>query len=169
MTHALYLLSVWLHILAATVWVGGMLFLVLVIVPWMRSGAREDAARMLRETGERFRNVGWSCFGVVVVTGTYNLWIRGVRLSDLGDGEWWSSPLGEAIFLKLLVFGLVLIISAIHDFVVGPRATVEIAADPQSAAAQAHRKRASMLGRLNVLLALILVGLGVVIVRGTPW
>ena len=56
--HALYLLSVWIHILAATVWIGGMSFLVLVVVPWLRRGGRVEAAVFLRETGERFRNVG---------------------------------------------------------------------------------------------------------------
>ncbi len=79
---ALYLLSVWIHILAATVWIGGMLFLVLVVVPWLRKGKRPDAAVFLRETGTRFRNVGWICFALLAVTGTFNLWMRGVRLSD---------------------------------------------------------------------------------------
>lgn len=77
--HALYLLSVWVHILAATVWLGGMLFLVLVVVPWLRKGGGTDAAVFLRETGERFRSVGWGCFFVLLITGTFNLWFRGVR------------------------------------------------------------------------------------------
>ena len=47
-----------LHILAAIVWIGGMSFLVLVVVPWLRKkGGGTDAGRFLRETGERFRNV----------------------------------------------------------------------------------------------------------------
>ena len=115
--HALYLLSVWLHILAATVWIRGMSFLVLVVVPWLRRGGRVEAAVFLRETGERFRNVGWSCFLLLAATGTFNLWVRGVRLSDFGRAEWLTSPFGKTVLLKLGVFALVLTVSAVHDFV----------------------------------------------------
>lgn len=166
--HIAYLLSVWIHIVAATIWVGGMLFLVLVVVPWLRRGGRVDAAVFLRETGARFRNVGWGCFGVVLLTGTFNLWARGVRLSDFVREEWLSSPFGKTVVLKLLVFAAVLTISAMHDFAVGPRATAAIARDPRSEHAAAMRRRASLLGRANVVLALVLVGAGVMLVRGTP-
>jgi hypothetical protein len=57
----------------------------------------------------------------------------------------------------------------VHDFVVGPRATRAIAADARSPAAQRERRRASVLGRLNVVPALLLVGAGVMLVRGVPW
>ena len=167
--HALYLLSVWIHILAATVWIGGMSFLVLVVVPWLRRGGRVEAAVFLRETGERFRNVGWSCFLLLATTGSFNLWVRGVRLSDFARAEWLTSPFGKTVLLKLGVFALVLTVSAVHDFVVGPRATRAIAKSPQSAEAQCERRRASLLGRVNVVFALILVAAGVMLVRGVPW
>ncbi len=166
--HLLYLVSVWLHILAATVWIGGMAFLVLVVVPWLRSGARTNAAAFLRQTGERFRNVGWICFGVVLVTGTFNLWMRGVSLSDFTRAQWLLSSFGKAVVFKIATFVLVLIISSIHDFVVGPRATIAIAEDPTSAQTRFLRRSASLLGRINVLLALALVAAGVIIVRGVP-
>jgi putative copper export protein len=167
--HALYLLSVWVHILAASVWIGGMLFLVLVVVPWLRRGGRKEAAVFLRETGERFRNVGWTCFGLLLVTGTFNLWMRGVRLGDFTRAEWLSSPFGKTVLVKLSAFALVLAVSAVHDFVVGPRATRAIAAAPGSAASRLARRRASRLGRINVALALVLVAAGVMLVRGVPW
>lgn len=167
--HALYLLSVWVHILAATVWVGGMAFLVLVVVPWLRKGGRSNAAIFLRETGERFRTVGWICFLVLLITGTFNLWVRGVRLSDFGRAEWLQSPFGKTVVVKLSVFLLVLLVSAIHDFIVGPNATKAIALDANSAQSAIERRRASRLGRINVILALILVAAGVMLVRGVPW
>jgi hypothetical protein len=79
-----------------------------------------------------------------------------------------ASPFAKAVVLKLCVFALVLVVSAVHDFQVGPRATLAIETDPRSGRAETLRKRASLLGRANVLLALVLVALGVVIVRGWP-
>jgi len=167
--HLLYLTSVLIHILAATVWIGGMLFLVLVVVPWLRQGDRANAAVFLRETGTRFRNIGWTCFGILLVTGTFNLWVRGVRFSDFISAEWLSSPFGKTVVVKLVAFAIVLMVSLIHDFVLGPRATAIIAAAPRSPEAQIARRHASLLARVNVVLALILVAAGVMLVRGTPW
>jgi len=164
----LYLASVWLHILAATVWIGGIFFLVLVVVPWLRSGTAEDAGTFLRETGERFRFVGWICFAVLLVTGSFNLWVRGVRMAHLVDPAWWSSSLGSAALLKLLLFAAVVVVSAVHDFSVGPRATLEMQHDIGSPESRRLRRQASLLGRLNGVLALLLVALGVALVRGWP-
>lgn len=169
MVHRLYVVSVWIHILAVTVWLGGMLFLVLVVVPWLRTRARPEATALLRDTGERFRSVGWICFVVLLITGTFNLWARGVRVSDFGRLEWLQSPFGKTVLVKLVGFSLVLLVSAVHDFYLGPRAVRVIEADPHSRAAQIARRRASMLGRVNVLLAVILIGAGVMLVRGVPW
>lgn len=166
----LYLLSVWTHILAATLWIGGLFFIVLVVVPWLRRGGEGavDPGAFLRDTGERFRSVGWICFALLLVTGTFNLWVRGVRLDPLLDPGWWTSPLGIAVALKLVAFSLVLVVSAVHDFVLGPKATEVMRTAPRSADALRLRRQASLLGRLNGVLALVLVALGVVIVRGWP-
>ena len=164
----LYLASVWLHILAATIWIGGMAFLVLVVVPYLRKGDRAKAAALMRDTGTRFRDVAWVCFAVVLVTGTYNLWVRGVRLGSFSDPTWRASPFGRVVSLKLAVFTAVLLLSAAHDFVLGPRATRALVEDPASNKAESLRRMASVMGRVNVLFALLLVALGVVIVRGWP-
>lgn len=149
------------------IWVGGMLFLVLVVVPWLRQG-KTDAAVFLRETGQRFRNIGWLCFALLLLTGTFNLWVRGVRLTSFVDPAWLGSAFGKTVLVKLGVFALVLVVSASHDFVLGPLATRAIEADPSSATAQRLRRRASLLGRVNVVFAIVLVALGVMLVRGVP-
>ena len=78
--------SVWLHILAAAAWLGGMVFLALVLVPVMRrSEYRQQASRLVHLTGVRFRTVGWICLGVLVATGFANLWYRGIGWAALSN------------------------------------------------------------------------------------
>ena len=166
--HALYWLSVWIHILAAITWVGGILFLVLVAIPWMRSGDRSQAVRFLRATGRRFRNIAWICFAIVAATGTFNLWFRGVRFATFARPEWRASPFGSAVIAKLSVFALVLLVSGLHDFVVGPRAARAMEQSPAAAETSKLRALASRMGRANLLLALALVGIAVALVRGWP-
>ncbi|HSC89960.1 MAG TPA: CopD family protein [Polyangiaceae bacterium] len=167
--HTLYVLSVFLHIVSATIWMGGMLFLVLVVVPWLRAEGRGRAGAFLRETGERFRSVGWWCFAVLAVTGAFNLHVRGVGLTTLVQGEFWRGSFGRTLGLKLALVVTVWGVSWVHDFVVGPRATRLIEAAPQGPEANRVRKLASRLGRINVILGLLIVLLAVMLVRGVPF
>lgn len=166
--HALYLFSVFLHIVAAIIWVGGIAFLVLVVVPWLRTNGQAIAPSFLRDTGMRFRRIGWHCFATLVVTGAFNLWIRGVTWASFGDPVWLTSPFGYAVLTKLSIFGCIVAVSLIHDFLVGPRATKALASGAPAAEVALLRKRASMLGRLNGILALAIVLAAVVLVRGAP-
>lgn len=141
-----YILAVWLHILAAVTWIGGMFFLVLVVVPWLRGGGGGiDAARFLRETGRRFRNISWICFGIVLTTGSFALGMRGVRPSSFVDPDWLDSSFGRLVLLKLAVFTIVIFVSMVHDLVIGPRATYAIAVDPRLDTTAAIRRRATLL------------------------
>ncbi|MBP8808036.1 MAG: CopD family protein [Kofleriaceae bacterium] len=166
--YALYLASVWLHILAVVVWLGGAAFLVLAIVPYLRKGDRQTAGALLRDLGLRLRTVGWSCFAILTVTGTYNLWLRGVSLGDLFDPTWRRTALGAAVTYKLLGFFAILGLSIAHDFFLGPRAAERAAAGAAPAELERLRRWASWLARVTVVVALGMVALGVIIVRGWP-
>lgn len=165
--HTLYLVSVWLHILAATIWIGGMAFFVVVLVPLVRRPElSKHAGAVVHWVGIRFRAVGWTCFAVLVATGSFNLYARGVRLSDLGSKSFWSSDFGSALAIKLTLVAVILVISALHDFWIGPRATQLMREQPVSPRAARLRSAARWIGRANLLLALGVVALAVVLVRG---
>lgn len=164
---ALYLLSVWTHILAAAVWLGGMLFLVLVLVPVTRRPAyRGIAGELFHWTGVRFRWVGWICLGLLILSGAFNLYYRGIGWSTLGDWAFWTGFFGRTLGYKLILVAAILLASAYHDFLIGPRATLAWQADPGSADARRLRRQASWMGRLNLVVGLIIVLLAVQLVRG---
>lgn len=131
-----------LHVLAAVTWIGGMIFIALVLVPVTRRlGDPALRARLVHQVGVRFRTVGWIALGLLTLTGLGNLWQRPYLLS------------APRLHWKLGLVVLALVLSALHDFVLGPRAGLP-GADP------ALRVRASWLARVNLLVVLVVVVLG---------
>jgi len=137
------LLVRWLHVLAAIVWIGGMLFIALVLVPVTRRLPDPALrARLVQEAGRRFRTVAWIALGLLFATGLANLWLRPYLLA------------APRFHWKLGLVVLALVLSAVHDFVLGPRAG-------RPGAHPSARVRASWLARVNtiVVLAVVLLGL----------
>jgi len=170
----LYQLSVFLHILSAVIWIGGMLFLALVVVPVTRPLPPGERAALVGAVGRRFRAVGWACIAVLLVTGVVNTGYRGVTLENLFTAALWSSPFGTTLALKLGGVAVMLALSVYHDFAIGPRSVrvLEQATVPGSAAlAEARRLRrlASIVGRAEAILALVVLVLAIMLVRGVPW
>lgn len=165
----LYLLSVLLHVLAAITWVGGMIFLIVVLVPILRDPALQDRARtIIQISGQRFKRVGWAALMVLLVTGITNVIFRGIAPAFVTE-DFWQSPLGTLFACKLVLVVLVLTLSAIHDFWIGPKAGLAWKQDPTSAGTYRLRYTAAWIGRVNFLLSLLIVAIGVMLFRGTPW
>jgi copper resistance protein D len=168
--HGLYLISVWLHIMAAVVWVGGTIFLVIVLVPAIRRPQFAGvASALIRFTALRFRWVGWVCFAVFLFTGLLNLVARGIGWQELRDAVFWQGSFGRTLAIKLIVVTTILAISGFHDFFLGPRAAAAWESDAASAETLRLRRQAVQFGRLNLLLALTAIILGIMLVRGAPW
>lgn len=162
----LYILSVWLHIIAAAVFVGGMVFLTVVLVPLLRRPEYKDvAASLFHRTGVRLRWVGWATLALLVLSGFLSLVFR-VGLPEIARLEFWLSPFGEALGIKVLLVAIILILAALHDFVIGPKATALWMANPTSREAMKMRRISGWIGRANLILTLIVIALAVVLVRG---
>ncbi len=166
---SLYIVSLWLHILSATLWIGGSLFLTVVLMPVVRQWEHEHSMDLVLRTARRFLWIGWSCFGVLILTGAFNLVYLGIGWEQLLGATFWQSPFGEVLAGKLALVLLILVLSATHDFILGPLTTRRIERDPTSEEAQRLRLLARWVGRVNLLLGLIVVGLAVMLGRGWPW
>ncbi len=120
---SLFLLNVTVHILTAMLWVGGMMFLSMVVVPAMRQMEPPQRARLFSVVGRQFRWVGWASIGLLVVTGVINLGYRGVGWAELSSGGFWDTTFGSRLAIKGVLVGAMLVLSALHDFVLGPGAS----------------------------------------------
>lgn len=161
-----YYVNVSLHVLAAMLWLGGMLFLAVVGAPVLR--AVEPAAlrqRLFDQLGRRFRTVGWITVAIAVVTGVINLHYRGwLHWHGVWDSPaFWATRTGMALAIKLAFTALMLGVEGYHDFVIGPRAG---AVKPGSPAAAQLRRQASWLARIAGLSGVVLVCAAVVLTRG---
>lgn len=160
-----YHLNVIVHLLAALFWLGGMFFLALVGAPVLRE--LDDPrlrGRLFAALGRRFRTAGWWAIAVLVVTGTLNLHFRGLlRVEVLGDGTFWAGDYGTALAWKLGAVTAMIVVSALHDFVLGPRASADTDGDARSGSS---RKLASWLARANALLGIVVVIAAVYLARG---
>ncbi|MET0902574.1 MAG: CopD family protein [Acidimicrobiales bacterium] len=94
-------LRVFLHIVAAAVWVGGQITLA-GLVPTLRS--IDPAAP--RQAARRFNRIAWSAFAVLVVTGVWNLFE--VQVADA------TTEYQVTVLVKLLVVAVSGVAAALH-------------------------------------------------------
>jgi putative copper resistance protein D len=155
---SLHTLSVFFHVLAAVVWAGGMLFLGPIAAPALRGLEPPEArARAFLAVGRRFRPVGWACIAVLVATGFTNL--LGLGLNPLTDpGFLLRPPFGHVLLTKLALVAVAIVLSALHDFVWGPRAFTPGPPTPEK---ERYRRRAIAVARANSLVVVVILFLGV--------
>lgn len=138
-----------------------------VLVPAMRRPEyRGVSASLLRWTGIRFRGLGWASLGLLVVTGVFNLSYRGISVRELWGGLRGEGPFGRVLAAKLSLVALLFLLSAAHDFWVGPRATRQLERSPAAPRARRLSRQARWIGRINLFMGLAAVLLGVIIARG---
>lgn len=163
---AMYYTVVTIHVLAALFWLGGMFFLAVIGAPLLRSiEPPELRQRLFRELGMRFRFAGWIAIGILLITGVLNLYYRGWLRWDgvLGARAFWHTLAGHALACKLIAVTAMLVVSGIHDFILGPAAG---RLQPGSPRAIAFRRHAAHLARANAVLGIVIVIAAVVLTRG---
>ncbi len=106
-----------IHLLAATVWVGGTVALVFAGVPAIRVLEGEPRARAMRELGLRWRPLGYGSLAVLGITGVV------LAEHDWSEGR---SPFKTVLWVKVGLSLCLLAASYLHNFVLGPRLQSEI-------------------------------------------
>lgn len=143
------------HLLSATVWVGGTIVLVFVGVPAIRRLEGEARATAMRALGKRWRPLGWSAMGIAILSG---LWLT--ELHGGFNSAALSTDFDRTLILKSALVALLVVGALIHDYVLGPRLQREMrAGEPQ---APATRRRLIIVGWFNFTLTITVPILGVI-------
>lgn len=163
----LYKASVFIHILSAMFWMGGMLFTIFVIVPSLKhpqlNPSRGDFFTIM---GKYFSNISWALFIILLITGYYQLTYRGYSWEILITSKFWHSHFGFILAHKLIYFALMLIVSGIHDFWLGPKTALLIQQQPDCATTTRYRKLTRRIGQVNFIFGLLIVYYALSLVRG---
>ncbi len=131
-------LILFIHVVLATFWVGGMIFLSLVVAPFLKDKPEiRDIA--FQEVGRRFSLYGtFISLFLLLITGLINVYLL-------------HGGFRRSIYEKLFIFIVVVVISLFHDLWAGKKALYS----------KKHRNIAKWLGIVNLLLSLLLVYMGV--------
>jgi len=158
----MYSTLVVLHILAAVSWVGGMIFLSLVLAPLVRGRkAAPEFMALFRSAALRFRPVVWIAIAVLLATGPILLSQRGIHVMEPAS---WTG----IVMVKLTLVGLLLFLTMLHDLVLGPNVSrVSAIPEPQrTTGEQIVFKTARWIPRLSLFIALAVVIAATVLARG---
>jgi putative copper resistance protein D len=99
------------HVLAASVWIGGLFALALVIFPRVSEWPTARVATVTR----KFSRLAGFCLALVVLSGTYNAWTQVRVLPAL-----WTTTYGRVLLAKIAVALAVASLGALNRFAVLP-------------------------------------------------
>ncbi len=168
MERNLYILSVVIHILSVVVWLGSAAFLVIVALPFFKNIAPDQLLSFFLFSEKRLRAIGWSAFLLLLLTGLYSIHYR-FGFSSLMQQAFWMDGTGQLLFIKLLLFVVIIALSFWHDFSSGPQILAEwrkVRDGAPEIKLSKLRRQASLIGRLIGVLAIIIIVIAAKIVRG---
>lgn len=161
MSHEAYVISVFIHVIAACMWIGGMLFLILAFIPGIKM--QPNKVNLIADVSLKYRNVGAVALAALLFTGILQLEYRGVRWTM----EYFTtSSFGKMVGLKIVVFILIAIISLVHDYYLGARAIEIWKNQPDHPRTTKLRALSRLLGRVSFVFALVAAWLGIILARG---
>ena len=139
------------HLIAAGIWFGGSTALVFVGVPAIRTLEGEPRGRAMKALGLRWRPLGYGSLLVAALTGI-----------ALASRDWEHRTAFQVVlWVKVVLFLCLLVVSYLHNFVLGPRLQAEI----RDGRAQRTRPLLVVVGWTSYSLTVALPVLGVVLER----
>lgn len=119
----MYTTLVVFHVLAAAVWIGGTVALVVAAVPTLRTLAPEQRADAVRMLGRRWRWIGWTALAILGASG---IWLAFGYWGADDTGILFHTEDGHILIAKAILYVALVTSVVLHDLVVGPRLNSQI-------------------------------------------
>ena len=148
-------LLIWVHLVTASIWVGGSIFLGIVLAPMLKSitGSLGDRIALMIKIGIRFNKIAMLSFIILILTCIYN------SLAFLED----THLVFETNYGIILVFKIILVIATLVTYIIHIRilnAETEktlSAGNAESIYVQSIRSKIIHLGRITVILSVTIL------------
>jgi putative copper export protein len=101
----------WVHLVAASTWIGGLFMLGFLLPRTLSSPSEAEMTRSVAAIAGRFSTMAACCAGLFLSTGIYNAWLHVASFSPLV-----STPYGWTLLAKLLFVGLVLMTATVNRY-----------------------------------------------------
>lgn len=92
------------HVLAAVTWIGGMIFMNLVVMPAQMAIAPQERGKLVGAVAKKFTVVAWSCVIVLIVTGIMKT-PTGMMFNPGSDFGLWLT-IKHVIIILMIVIGI---------------------------------------------------------------
>src|SRR5713101_8707666 len=113
-------LILWLHLLAAIIWIGGLVFQVLVVFPTLtRVAPTAERVRLALSLEARFRVIVWPAVGMVLFTGLANL--MNVWYATVVTAGSISPTFVPVLSVKLAIVLGMIALQAVQQLLIQPR------------------------------------------------
>src|SRR5690625_6215364 len=92
----MYAWAIFIHLIFAAFWLGGMLFTAAVLVPATRKKLASQRGKLFTELGTRFSRLSWVAFPILILTGVTALLGKGYSWPYLLSAPFWESIYGRS-------------------------------------------------------------------------
>ena len=106
----------WLHLAASSIWIGGLLALLVTLILGTRGAPREQRRQVFATAISRFTTLALASVIILSLTGFYSAWLQVGNLIALRETSY-----GQTLLVKLALFVPLVILGALNMRVIGPR------------------------------------------------
>lgn len=157
-------LIMWLHLICASIWVGGSIFLGIVLAPMLKTITKtiEERVSLMIKIGRRFNKIAIPSLGILIMTGIYNS-----RLFFMEPSALFSSNYGKVLFIKILLVIATIIVYIMHTRLLNIGIERKLASETTgSVFLLSVRSKVLYLGRITVILSVAILLAAALLVSG---
>ena len=144
-------LATFVHLVAAITWLGGIIYINLVLLPVLNTLEPSTAGKLMGENAKRFSVIAWTSIGLLIVTGLMQL--------DADTFFDFSTDFGTFLTLKLITVSIMIIIGLYITLLLAPkiRKLAPTEGDAPTLEFLNLQKRLPLLIRTNMILGILVL------------